>query len=309
MKKILWGAVLLIVLGVSSLYIFIPTRQTLSVVVPARANQYATYRAVVNEHQWKAWWPGTAMDTLLQLNGIRFTEGRQRFNSQEILLHTPDGLTRPSEITLVAADMDSVLIGWELPWDNGLNPLTRLPRYRQASTVTSALNQALSAFRPFIEKKANSYGFDIRESKVKDSILMATKGLSTGWPSVTHTYALINRLKAYIQMEGATETNYPMMHVSDLGNNQYETMVGIPVNKILPETRNIYLKRMVLGNILEGTVTGGYHTINTGLKQMNQYIKDYGKTPPAIPFQLLITDRSQQADSSKWVTGLYYPIF
>lgn len=309
MKKFLWSIAGILVLSTLALYLFIPTEQTLSVVVPARANQQATYRALINEAQWKKWWPGISADTACQLNGITYTEGRQQFISQEILQHTADEYTHSSEITVVAVAADSVLVGWEMRWNNGLNPFNRWSHYRQAKVLAANMRQLLAAFTPFIENKMNHYGFEIREGKVKDTVLMATKGSSTGWPSVEQTYSLINRLKEYIRLNGAAETNYPMMHITDLGYNQFETMVGIPVNKILKETNTISLKRMVLGNILEGTVTGGYYTINAGLKQMNQYIKDYGKTPPAIPFQLLITDREKEPDTSKWVTGLYYPIF
>jgi hypothetical protein len=29
----------------------------------------------------------------------------------------------------------------------------------------------------------------------------------------------------------------------------------------------------------------------------------------AIPFQLLVTDRSTESDTSKWVTHIYVPVF
>ena len=66
---------------------------------------------------------------------------------------------------------------------------------------------------------------------------------------------------------------------------------------------------MVLGNILVGEVKGGLSTILNAEKQLANYVFDYGKASPAIPFQSLVTDRSLEADSSKWITRLNYPIF
>jgi len=35
---------------------------------------------------------------------------------------------------------------------------------------------------------------------------------------------------------------------------------------------------------------------------------DYQRAIIAIPFQMLITDRTKETDSTKWITRLYYPV-
>jgi hypothetical protein len=37
-------------------------------------------------------------------------------------------------------------------------------------------------------------------------------------------------------------------------------------------------------------------------------VQDHQRVAPAIPFQSLVTDRTKQPDTSKWVTRLYWPI-
>jgi hypothetical protein len=86
-------------------------------------------------------------------------------------------------------------------------------------------------------------------------------------------------------------------------------MVGIPVNKVLNESGDIVLKRMVLGNILEAEVQGGTFRVNQAAKQLEHYVSDYKYSSPAIPFQQLVTNRLQEPDSSRWITRLYYPVF
>ena len=66
---------------------------------------------------------------------------------------------------------------------------------------------------------------------------------------------------------------------------------------------------MVLGNILKAEVTGGLDRVKEGETELANYVDDYHKLSPAIPFQSLVTDRISQADSTKWITRLYYPIF
>jgi hypothetical protein len=62
------------------------------------------------------------------------------------------------------------------------------------------------------------------------------------------------------------------------------------------------------GNILTGEVTGGQKQIEEADRQMQLYIMDYQRSIIAIPFQMLITDRTKEPDSTKWITRIYYPV-
>ena len=62
------------------------------------------------------------------------------------------------------------------------------------------------------------------------------------------------------------------------------------------------------GNILVVEVRGDQQTINEAIKQIEKYITDYQRSIIAIPFQSLITDRSKESDSTKWITKIYYPV-
>jgi hypothetical protein len=66
---------------------------------------------------------------------------------------------------------------------------------------------------------------------------------------------------------------------------------------------------MALGNILVGEVKGGTYTVISGEQNLTNYVNDHKKMSPAIPYQSLVTDRLLEADTSKWVTKLYYPVF
>jgi hypothetical protein len=115
-------------------------------------------------------------------------------------------------------------------------------------------------------------------------------------------------LKEYISINGAKETNSPMLNVIRDSSN-FITMIAIPLNKSIPENGKFIFKRMVPGNILVTEVTGGNFTITEALQQMKIYINDNHLQSPAIPFESLVTDRSKEPDSSKWITRIYYPIY
>jgi hypothetical protein len=86
-------------------------------------------------------------------------------------------------------------------------------------------------------------------------------------------------------------------------------MVAIATGLPLVTSERYLLKKMELGYILKGEVKGGVNTVKRALDNLASYAMDYDKTAPAIPYQLWVTDRQQQPDTTQWVTQLYFPIF
>jgi hypothetical protein len=66
---------------------------------------------------------------------------------------------------------------------------------------------------------------------------------------------------------------------------------------------------MVPGRFLKTEVTGGPYIIEHAHKMMQQYFEDYKRTSMAIPFEYLVTDRSKEPDTAKWVTRIYGPVY
>lgn len=165
-----------------------------------------------------------------------------------------------------------------------------------------------NSLQSFLGKNENIYGFAINRTTVTDTLLMTTKVNLIHYPSTTEVYNLITRLKQYIFRQGAKETNYPMLHILKTDSNRYQTMVAIPVDTVIENNENFVFKRMVPGNILVAEVKGGSHKIENAFAEMETYVKDHALTPPAIPFELLITNRMNEPDTVKWITRIYYPI-
>ena len=106
------------------------------------------------------------------------------------------------------------------------------------------------------------------------------------------------------------EKNLPMLNVVKLDNLRYEAMAAIPVDKTLPKTNEFAPKFLLKGgNILEAQIEGGSYTIETSLKELENYRLDYKLNSPAIPYQLLVTDRTKEPDTTKWITKIYSPIY
>ena len=85
-------------------------------------------------------------------------------------------------------------------------------------------------------------------------------------------------------------------------------MVAIPTNKQLKGNGKIFFSRFVPWKVLTAEVHGGSGNVEEALHQMKVYMGDYQKTAMAIPFQSLVTDRSKETDTLKWITNIYVPV-
>ena len=100
-----------------------------------------------------------------------------------------------------------------------------------------------------------------------------------------------------------------MLNVFEEGPNQFLVMVAVPTKTLVNGNETFLQKRMLAnGFILVSEVQGGNAAIQRAEAAMKQYATDHQKSSPAIPFQMLLTDRRAEPDSAKWKTRLYYPV-
>jgi hypothetical protein len=186
----------------------------------------------------------------------------------------------------------------------------KIQTYLIAKRIQGQIKDLLLRLKKFMEKEENIYGFSVKYSKNKDSSLVTTMFTTVAYPSTNEIYQYISSLKAYVAAQGAKETNYPMLHVKQVDSNQYETMIAIPTNRSLPGQGDIVFKRLVMdGNFLETEVRGGPVTAQAAMGKMGAYLEDHKLASPAIPFMSLVTDRSKEKDTAKWVTKIFYPVY
>ena len=107
---------------------------------------------------------------------------------------------------------------------------------------------------------------------------------------------------------GGRQVAPPMLNITQTEKNTYDYMIALPVDKKINATSPYLFRQLVPGSFLITKVYGGEARINDALSMMQLYINDNGKSPVAIPFRRLITDRLIIPDSTKWETDIYFPI-
>ena len=317
MKKIVFIILLaLILIFLSLVYILIPKKISVVTTRFSNCTLNGAERMILYTNKWAAWWPGTIerqadsnnLPSFIFKNHI-YKPGIVALDNIEVSIIYNDVLTK-TELVIVPTSKDLVELNWlSEEIITSKNPLERIKQYLRAGKVKNDLDSLLTKLRSFLENKENIYGVNVNEVRVKDSVLITTRFTTSLYPSTTEIYSAVNKLRKYITEQNAISNNFPMMHVDQIDSIHYETMIAIPVNKALQATDNMVAKRMVLGNILEAEIKGGEATVRKGMEQLENYKKDHDMESPAIPFALLVTDRSKEPDSTKWITRIYYPVY
>jgi hypothetical protein len=314
MKK--WLVALLLVLaGVAAWFVFfIPVPAVVTSTVFVNGHQNAVYRCLTDKRLVQQWWPGSyerpaesQRSFVVAQQDYRFTITPSSFDMVRVSM---DGNGKEVEgvIAILGLPHDSAAVTWKAEPQVQRGLFARVQHYFFARRLERDMTRLLMQLQGFTQTEKNIYGFAISREKVTDTLLVTTRQSSLAKPTVESYYALIQTLRDYIALQGVQEINYPMLNIRYADNKQYETMVAVPVSKVVPDQGAIVARRMVPGNILMAEVTGGPAAVDEGFRQLEMYMAENRLTSPGRPFQMLITDRLAERDTTKWITRLYYPV-
>jgi effector-binding domain-containing protein len=305
MKKIIIGLVVSIAFLLAAVYLFVPGKMKIEETISVNAALPAVSRMLTNYNDWNKWWPEK---TVFAYRGEQYKPGRHTYDVIDIDIYSGTH-TLKSYIELVIINEDSTRIMWNTTKFTNSNPFKRFSVYRDAGNTKKNIATLLKHISSFVENPENVYGLSVRKTKVVDSVLLTTRRRFDHKPDAKEIDVMIQNLKKYIAENNSVEKNYPMLNVTRIDSAHYDVMTAIPLDKALPNTNEFLTKYMLKGgNILEAQIQGGPHTVETAIKEFENYRSDYQYRSPAIPYQVLITDRAKETDTSKWITKLYYPI-
>lgn len=309
MRKWIVLVIVFLVASLGSLYLFIPNnlsiKQRNHVFFPAKAFT----RALFNEESWQKWWPHTGGAVRpLHYNGNTYYI-RDKSNSSFRITITRENDTLDTELFLIPVEQDSIDMEWLGAISSSFNPIRRIEKNRWVEKVSDDMAMLLQKMKAFYTNPDNLYTLPVRETKVVDSTLISTSTTVKGYPTTALIYGLINKLTAHANRNNARQTGLPMLNISEGNDNNYQVRVALPIDKKLKDEGDIHYRWMLGGgNILVTEVTGGPHQVKKAFLAMQDYINDFKRVAPAIPFESLVTDRRAEPDTSRWVTKVYWPV-
>lgn len=308
MKKWLLASAFIIIAALACIYLFIPARLDIVQITPINCTTNGAYRALATAEKWKAWWPESPVQNdLLRFQNTSYDVTRTLMNTFEVRIHNEIPVN--STLQLIPLTGDSTLTRWTCSYPTGINPFKRVQHYQQAVVLKKNMAAVISHFKSYAEKKENIYGINFQDTILRNTFLISTKSFITQYPSVSTIYSRFNDLKKYSDSHQARQTGKPMMNVTPANPAGYQLMTALPIDRSIPASGQFFNQRIPLNHFLVTRVQGGDGAINHALQQFQLYIQDYHRTVMAIPFQQLITDRSAEPDTSRWITDIYFPLF
>ncbi|HEV8080475.1 MAG TPA: GyrI-like domain-containing protein [Chitinophagaceae bacterium] len=315
MKKLIILLILPVILFFS-IYLLIPAKINFAKLAYIHTNINVANRFITDESKWQKWWPSDVSDTLASGKGSSKMQYKYKNYLYTINRKVLEGFHISIEnnfnhvnsfLQIISVNPDSVVLVWKGDMHGSVNPFKKISNYLSAKKMKTNMSEVVESAKTFLENKEKIYGLYIVQEKVKDTFLITTRYFSNTFPSTEIMYNVIKKLRLYISSSGALETNHPMVNIIEDGGI-YKMMIAIPVNKLIAGNEEYFFKRMVAGNILVAEVLGGNYTINEALGKIKTYMDDKHLVSPAISFESLVTDRSKESDTAKWITRIYYPV-
>ncbi|OLY91095.1 hypothetical protein SAMN05444008_11850 [Cnuella takakiae] len=299
MKKTILTIALVLILVVAALFTYFPAQQpfeySLKLALPAKALQ----RSLQEQ----------SLHPVAKAAGPQEVVLRPGFYDGFLLsIATTDSQSQNSPLKLIPLGTDSTIVYLNGVVRGGNDPLARIATWKRTQVVKEKAKAWLQNLQQ-MEQPEQLYGFKVNVGQVPDSVMVTKRFTSPAYPTTKQIYGQVALLQQYVTSAGAQATNPPMLFVQETCSG-YEAQVALPTNRLLPGKADISYRRMVVkGNILWAELRGGQATVEEGIRQLGNYVLDHGHISPAIPFASLVTDRTREADTTRWVTRIYYPIY
>lgn len=299
MRKIIGSVLVILLLCLAAVYVFIPSQIKINgsqiVYQPTRS----VIRAMTQISKWSEWMP---KDVALKANSALVATIKAELNQ--------DGIQVPVLFSIENGEGNNSYIRYETSMNNiGWSPIERIQYFLFAKKIIHQLDLVLAAATAHYNYNKGVYGFDIVETKVKDSSLITIDQTLNDTPSLVQIYQMVNQLTVFVNSQKGKVNGDPMVNITRIDENEVYIQVAIPLEKDIPVKDAFIIKKMVLGNLLSVKVQGDQSKVNQAFEATKQYIIDKQKISPAIPFVIYNTNRLLEKDSNVWVSTINYPIY
>jgi hypothetical protein len=299
MRKIVLLLSTILVLSVVAIYLLVPKQFIIKGTQAVNQSAPSVIRGMMQTNKWWEWMPKEAR---LNVTGTMVATIQT-----ELIL---DEVKVPVEFSIIDDTSSNAIIGFETSMEQtNWSPIARVQNYLFAKKIQGQLDLILSAAGNYYNTVKGVYGFEIQETNVQDSSLIALDQVLMDTPTLVQIYDMVAQLEQHIIAQNGKIKNDPMVNITRINKEEVYTQVAIPIEKDIQVKPPFTLKKMVLGKLLSVAVIGDAAIVNSALVATKQYLGDKQKTSPAIPYVIYNTNRMKELDAQKWKSTINYPVF
>lgn len=299
MRKIVLSLTAILILSIAAVYVLIPNQLLIKGSQVVYQPAASVNRGLMQTEKWSEWMP---KDIEIKVIGKLVATIQAEINIEDIHV--------PVVFSIEDGQDKSAIIGYETSMDNRQwSPIARIQYFIFAKKIQKKLDRVIEAASAHYYYTKGIYGFEIVETKVKDSSLITIDQTLKDTPSTAQIYEMVHQLEQHIINQNGKAKAAPMVNITRVDEGQVYTQVAIPIERDIPVNEHFTIKKMVLGNLLSVEVIGNQSKVNLAFEATKQYINDKQKSSPAIPFVIYNTNRILEKDSSRWKSTINYPIY
>lgn len=197
MKKWLIGSVILICILLLSIVMLIPGNLRVSNVVVMKANRYAALRNLHDQEDWIKWWPKKEISSVENnhpsLGGYTYNITNKFYNGIDIDISDKNNVYKGK--AYITPFADSIAIQFETRLHTGMNPILKIVKYREAVKLKNDFRTILDSLKSFNEDRHRVYRFNLHNTTLTDTSLIAIKITTKDTPSTAVIYSLVDALE------------------------------------------------------------------------------------------------------------------
>ena len=302
-------ALLLITSLIYFIYLFIPNTLTVSGSSIAKQAGNTVLRGFMQLESWEKWLSKKENDS----NSYSLANGVLKIKSSFVSNVYCDYIIKdkniPLTFTIESIGKDSSKIEFQLSIDNKtLLPWQRVANYFLARSIDSALTNAINQARKYYTTTMANYGFDIKEEKIKDSLLVSSEKYYADTPTIAQVYGMLDQLKQYVDSKKGVLHGDPMVYIARDAKRVY-LQVAYLLEKEIPTAPLFDVRKIKVRNLVSINVVGDAQLAYKAKYEAENYLHDQSKFAPIMPYIIYNTNRLLEKDSSRWMSTIFYPIF
>jgi effector-binding domain-containing protein len=328
--KILGISILLLILVMGIISFFMPSKIEIEKSIVIKAMPEVVFEQVNDLHNWEKWSPWIEADTTMDIKyfgnekgegaGFEWKSENPRIGNGIItVLSSVLNDSILCEIEFLKKDKATATfyfnkveagtrVNWSIKMNIGVNPLKRLMR---ALIIKRISNDS--------EKGLRNLKRNIESTRIIDQALVETtqfpgfrfEGIrATAKPQEIRQKMsfFLSELREYIKTNNLKVIGSPFSIFFSFTVDKIDFLTGIPTEDTGKDSKTIISGKIDSCKVATLDYYGPYSGIEKGYSVINKWIDDNKKKGSGEPFEIYITNRENEKDSTKWLTRIFFPI-
>jgi effector-binding domain-containing protein len=329
-KKLLFGLLGLIIVLILVGFL-LPGKMELSRTARVNAPAAYSFEEVNSLQNWPKWSYWNTLDTTMRVTYGELSAGEggsyswtsENMGAGKLLI------TESVPFSSIKADLDFMEQGTAKSWytfepngdstnvtmgfstDFGINPLYRWMGFvMMESEMNKAFDYNLQKIKEIAESKPR-FSTEITEDNVQPvSYISISHTMSPQDPNaVSNQMAkMYTTLESILQKAKTLPNGHPFCIFPAYSETSMDMVCAVPVSPDAKLPSKYPIQQTPGGKVVKAIHKGSYDNLETAHKEIATYI-DFKKLEIAgAPWEVYVTDPMAEADTSKWVTEVYYPV-